>query len=443
VASTAIDIILRRGALARGFVADRSSDTSVAERGLRRMGVLLHALGNPQLTYRTIHVAGSKGKGTTTHIAAALLKAAGFRTGRYVSPHLLRWNERIAVDDLAIPDTDFTRILADVDRAMATIEAEQLELGAFNAFELLTACAFRHFREQRCDIAVIEVGLGGRFDSTNHLDPSATVITRIEEEHVDILGPTLRDVAWNKAGIIKPRVPVVSVAQRAEVSAVIETEARTAGAPLVREGRDWSASIEDKTIRLQAGDGPPLQFRCSLPGTHNLGNIGVALVAARIAIGDRSLPESVVSDTMPTIHIPGRFDRRLDPATGRTLVLDGAHTPESIRALVETAVAELEFTEFPVVLGVLADKPATELLTLLAPITGRVICPELQSPRAIPAQDLCAAARDLGLEAATAPTIRAALDAIGPGPEPILVTGSFGVVAEALNTLGGPARFDV
>jgi dihydrofolate synthase/folylpolyglutamate synthase len=443
VANTPIDIIHRRGAMARGLVADRSSDTSVAARGHRRMGVLLDALGNPQLTYRTIHVAGSKGKGTTTHIVAALLTAAGFRTGRYVSPHLLRWNERIAVDDLAIPDSDFTRILTDVDRAMAMIEAEQLELGPFNAFELLTATAFRYFLEQRCDIAVIEVGLGGRFDSTNHLDPSATIITRIEEEHLDILGPRLVDVAWNKAGVIKSRVPVVSVTQRADVAAVIETEARAAGAPLLRQGRDWSALIEDETIRLQAGDGPPLEFRCSLPGTHNLANIGAAVVAALIAIGDRSLPESVVSGTMATIQIPGRFDRRVDPATGRTLVLDGAHTPESIRALVETAVAELGSAQFPVILGVLADKPAIAILTLLAPVTSRIICPEQRNPRAISGPDLCAAARDLGLDAAAMLTMRAALDAIGAGPEPILVTGSFGVVADALTTLAGPARFDV
>jgi dihydrofolate synthase/folylpolyglutamate synthase len=442
VGNSPVDVIQRRGALARGLVADRFADTSVAERGFQRMGVLLDALGNPQLNYRTIHVAGSKGKGTTTHIAAALLTAAGFRTGRYVSPHLLSWNERIAVDDQSIPDLAFARILADVDQTMAAIEAERPEFALFNAFELLTATAFLYFRDERCDLAVVEVGLGGRFDSTNHLDPSATVITRIEEEHLDVLGPTLRDIAWNKTGIIKQGVPVVSVTQRPEVAAVIEAEAQTAGAPLLNEGRDWSVTAENTGIRVQVGDVSPLHFRCSLPGAHNLGNIGAALISVGTATGNRSLSASIVSDTLSTIRIPGRFDRRVDPVTGRTLILDGAHTPESIRALVETAGAELEPDQFPVILAVLADKPATDLLMMLAPITSRIICPEQRNPRAIPASDLCAAARNLGLEAAPSATIRAALDAIGPGPEPALVTGSFGIVADALNTVIDPARFD-
>ncbi len=194
----------------------------MAELGLRRMGVLLDELGNPQRKYRTIHVAGSKGKGTTTYLAASILAEAGLRTGRYVSPHLFRWNERIAIDGQSISDHDLAGVLGAVDDLMGQIERNQPALGVFNAFELLTAAAFLHFSGKECDAAVIEVGLGGRFDSTNHMAPVATILTTIEDEHAEILGPDLATIAWNKAGIMRRQVPTVVQRQSDDVLAVID-----------------------------------------------------------------------------------------------------------------------------------------------------------------------------------------------------------------------------
>ena len=269
-----VDLIERRSALSRGFIAERSPDPAIAERGLTRMGVLLGELGDPHLGYRTIHIAGSKGKGTTTHIISALLTSLGIKTGRYTSPHLLDWNERIAVDDLPIPDAAFSRVLADIEATMAAIERRNPEMGSFNAFELLTAAAFVHFREQDCDMAAIEVGLGGRFDSTNHVRPLVAVITRIEEEHIEILGPSITDVAWNKAGIIKSSAPVVMAEQVPAVADVIAAEAEKFGASLLRENLEWQAVHELEAIdfhfqgehrRLQhcfaAGKAQPEQYR--------------------------------------------------------------------------------------------------------------------------------------------------------------------------------------
>ena len=399
------------------------------------MGVLLEELENPQLAYRVIHVAGSKGKGTTTHIAADVLTALGYRVGRYISPHLISWNERIAIDGMPIADSDFAVILSSVDDAMSALETRKPDLGTFNAFELLTAAAFMYFRNRQCDAAVIEVGLGGRFDSTNHVHPDVSVITRIEAEHVDILGPTLAHVAWNKAGIIKPGVPVVVSAQQPDVEAVIETEAMKAAATLLRDGVEWTVTETDGGLQYRFGTHQPLTLTAALPGAHNRSNIGAALTAVHALIGDRPLADEVITDVLSAIRIPGRFDRRIDEVTGRMLILDGAHTPESIRMLVETVRAVIGPEPVPVIMGLLVDKPAEDILAVLAPAASQIVFPEMSGPRIVPAESLCALARRAGIAASVRPTIRAALDAIGPGPEPVLITGSFGMVAATLTEL--------
>jgi dihydrofolate synthase/folylpolyglutamate synthase len=432
VTESATEIIHRRSALTRGLVADRSPDQAVAERGLQRMGALLAALGNPQRAYRVIHVAGSKGKGTTTHVAAAVLTALGYRTGRYVSPHLSSWNERIAIDGQSIPDFEFASILTEVDRTMTDLEVRGPELGTFNAFELLTAAAFVYFRDQHCDVAVIEVGLGGRFDSTNHVSPEVSVITRIEAEHLDVLGPTIEQVAWNKAGIIKPGVPVVIAMQQSEVEAVLELQAGDIGAPLLREGTEWTVTSDSKVLCYHVRDEQPLKLISAIPGRHNRSNIGAALTAVHLLPGNQPLNGDLLSNVLNSIRIPGRFDRRVDPVTGRTIILDGAHTSESIRALVETMHAEFGPARFPVIMGLLVDKPANEILSILAPAVSRIIFPELEGPRIVRAQSLDEAAVRLDMQASIRPTIRAALDEFGPGSEPVLITGSFGIVAAAL-----------
>jgi dihydrofolate synthase / folylpolyglutamate synthase len=442
MARSIIEMIHRRSDLSHGFVAERSADVSIAERGFNRMGLLLAKLGDPHRAYRTIHVAGSKGKGSTTHIASALLTSLGIKTGRYTSPHLLEWNERIAVNDLAIRDADFARVLAETETAMQIIETRQPELGTYNAFELLTAAAFLHFREEECDLAVIEVGLGGRFDSTNHVHPLVSVITRIEEEHVDILGPSIRDIAWNKAGIIKPNTPVVVADQFAAVDEVIRAEADSVAAPLLRENHEWQArrALDAITVRIRSEH--RLLHCQSLPGEHNLSNVGAALTAVDLAVGGVALADDQISETLAALRIPGRFERRIDPRSGQLLVLDVAHTPESVAALIDAAVSALGMRKFPFIVGLLSDKPATEILARIAPVAEHVIFPQLANPRAVNPRELQAIADRLNLSSTIAPSILAALAQIPDGSAPLLVTGSFGIVAECQRVLSSRRTFD-
>jgi dihydrofolate synthase/folylpolyglutamate synthase len=434
--TTAIEIIRRRSATS-GLVAERSADIDIARRGWERMGILLGALDNPQLACRTIHIAGSKGKGTTTYFAAAVLQAGGHLVGRYTSPHLLTWNERIAIDDQSISDADLDHAVGEVDRVMTALESERPHLGAFSSFEVLTAAAFLHFRERDCAWAVIEVGLGGRFDSTNHLRPAVTVITRIEREHPEILGPEIADIAWNKVGIIKSGTPVVVAAQPANARAVIEHEAAIARAPLYREGIAWTVDRGESGIRFSGPGLPIVDVREALPGAHNRSNLGAALTAVHLATGGLP-PSGAISQTLASLRVPGRFDRRAHPATGRELILDVAHTPESVRALIETARATTGRSSFPFVVGLLADKPALEILAAIKPAASVVVFPDLDNPRAVSAADLSAAASSIGLRSERAPSVEAALDQLSPGSAPVVVTGSFAVVAAALRSLSSP-----
>jgi dihydrofolate synthase / folylpolyglutamate synthase len=439
---TSDELIRRRSALSRGFVAERTGDPTIAERGLTRMGILLQTLGDPQRAYPTVHVAGSKGKGTTTHITSALLSSLGKKIGRYTSPHLVEWSERIAVDDSPITESDFARILTGIDTTMLTIERQLPELGGFNAFELLTGAAFVYFRDQGCDAAVIEVGLGGRFDPTNHLHPVVSVITRIEEEHVDVLGPTIREVAWNKAGTIKPNTPVVVTEQEAVVDAVLAAEAEWAGAHVLRENRDWHVFGDRLDLTVQTRSNTWQVRRATLPGKHNHSNIGAALVAAELAAGERGLTNTQVSQAFSALRIPGRFERRTAPHLGRQLILDVAHTPQSLAAVIEAAIATTGERRYPMVLGLLSDKPAVSILTTVAPFAEQVIFPIISSPRAHDPKALQAVAANLGVRASVGPSVQAALAEIDPGVAPILVMGSFSIVADCYRALFTGSLFE-
>jgi dihydrofolate synthase/folylpolyglutamate synthase len=406
------------------------------------MGILLQTLGDPQRAYPTVHVAGSKGKGTTTHITSALLSSLGKKIGRYTSPHLVEWSERIAVDDSPITESDFARILTGIDTTMLTIERQRPELGGFNAFELLTGAAFVYFRDQGCDAAVIEVGLGGRFDPTNHLHPVVSVITRIEEEHVDVLGPTIREVAWNKAGTIKPNTPVVVTEQEAVVDAVLAAEAEWAGAHVLRENRDWHVFGDRLDLTVQTRSNTWQVRRATLPGKHNHSNIGAALVAAELAAGERGLTNTQVSQAFSALRIPGRFERRTAPHLGRQLVLDVAHTPQSLAAVIEAAIATTGERRYPMVLGLLSDKPAVSILTTVAPFAEQVVFPIISSPRAHDPKALQAVAANLGVRASVGPSVQAALAEIDPGVAPILVMGSFSIVADCYRALFTGSLFE-
>lgn len=228
-----------RSVLERGFVSDPLWGDDAARLGLRRTAALLDRLGEPQRAYAIIHVAGSKGKGSTCAILAAILGAAGHRVGLATSPHLHTFRERIVVGGEMIGPGGFDVLAARVDRVAAEMERERPDQGRVTALELLLAMALSHFADTGCDVAVVETGIGGALDSTNVLDPAVSVIGPIELEHTAILGASLAKVAANKAGIIKPGVPVVVAAQPDEALAVIVARAAEVGSLLSLAGRDW------------------------------------------------------------------------------------------------------------------------------------------------------------------------------------------------------------
>src|SRR5919107_4430448 len=203
----------RRSSYERGLISDPFGDASRAEQGLTRMRALLEALGDPHLRLPVVHIAGSKGKGSTGAFVASAASQAGHKVGFYTSPHLHRFPERISIDGQPLADSEFAVEARTVTSAARQLEATQPEIGQVTTFEMLTAMAFNTFARRRCWLAVIEVGLGGRYDSTNVVDPTVSVITRIDLEHISVLGPTYADIAWQKAGILRRGVPSVSSPQ--------------------------------------------------------------------------------------------------------------------------------------------------------------------------------------------------------------------------------------
>ena len=388
---TALDDITRRGQLATGFVAPRSGDVTIAAAGLERMRRLVDALGNPQRAYRTIHVAGSKGKGSTVAYASAILTATGRKTGRYTSPHLMDWRERIAVDGVDISHQDFDRVIDYVDSTMKRLEAERPDDPPHNAFELLTAAAFVHFAEVGCEAAVIEVGIGGRFDSTNLVDAAVSVITAIEAEHLDILGPTMRDVAWNKAGIMRPGRPCVAVAQQPEVAAVLSAQSKVVGSDLVLQGRDWWTSGTSGSFVATTWSSEYADLTISNPLPSQMTNAAASIVAVSLAIAPEQPTGEQMQAGLDAGSIPGRFE----VIEGRPpVVLDVAHTADSIAVLGDGVRAAFAGRRIVLMVGILDDKDTALIATAVAGWADAVVATTAPSPRGRASSEIADALRE-------------------------------------------------
>jgi dihydrofolate synthase / folylpolyglutamate synthase len=432
----ALEELWNRSSYERGLISDPFGDVERARKGLTRMRACLEALGNPHLTIPTVHVAGSKGKGSTAAFIATSATSAGHRTGLYSSPHLHRFPERIAIDGVPLPDRDFARLAEVVAAAAVIIEARNPELGQVTTFEFITAMAFTAFARMNCALAVIEVGLGGLFDATNVLMPVVTAITRIDLEHTAVLGPTHADIAAQKAGIMHPGVPCMSSPQVAEAASVIEREAATIGAPLLVGGRDWQWQGTWREFTATGPWGVWEKLSLAVPGPHQVENACTAIAALHaVNTAGIAISETAVRAGLARTRWPGRFERVT--SGGRQVVFDGAHTPASAAALVATWQSELGTSEATVVLGMGADKNLHEFLEVLRPIIGRLIVTRAGSPRAADPLDIAAAAVALGIEVELAPTVAAAVEASDrSGPAPLLITGSLFVAGEGREALG-------
>ena len=367
------------------------------------------ALGDPQKSFSAIHIAGTNGKGAVCAMLDAALRASGLRVGRYTSPHLVKLNERFFLDGAPIGDD----ALSAAAEKVAKIAPADLTF-----FEALTAVAFLVYADAKVDYAVLETGLGGRLDATNVCVPELCVITRIGLDHCDWLGDTVEKIASEKAGIIKPHVPVVLGENLPEVRAVVEARAKEVGAPFFYAPDVASAADVPRDFPLG--------------GTFNRENAVTALAALKVlGKGDASGFADVVW--------PGRFQRV------ENFIIDGAHNPPAAHALAE-ALRELNLSEpLTLVAGFCGDKDVGEVLSILAPFVKKGYAVRTNNPRSLSAEETAEKMRAAGIDAVASPSLAAAISSASSAPR-ALICGSLFLAGEALVELGAypwpKPRFD-
>jgi dihydrofolate synthase/folylpolyglutamate synthase len=417
---------------------EQAMPTRVGAPTLERIRALCRLLGDPERSCPVVHLTGTNGKGSTAKILTEVLIADGLTVGTYTSPNLARVNERLARNGEPIDDDELAEVLG----SLAMIEPLLSERPT--RFELLTAAAFRWFADSPVDVAVVEVGLGGRWDATNVVEPDVAVVTNVSYDHVEILGPTLVDIATEKAGIIKAGCRVVVGETDPELLEVFLRAAQECGAAetWVR-GREFDCvgsqvAVGGRLLDLRTPGGRYPEVYLPLHGAHQADNAACALAAAEAFFGAPLAPE-VVEQALASVRVPGRME-----IVGRApaVVLDGAHNVAGAHALARALATELVPGEPTIALvGMLQGRDPSAMLEALRPAGVRtVVACTAPSPRALPATSIAEAARALGLEALAADTVvdglslaRARLSPTGT----LVVTGSLYVVAEVREVLSG------
>jgi dihydrofolate synthase/folylpolyglutamate synthase len=418
------------------YEVDSSFAYGAVHYNVERTLKLLDLLGNPERDLRFIHVAGTKGKGSVCALLDALLRAENRKTGVFISPHVDRINERITVNGLPISDRELIDLL---NLFPSLIEAFTEEHPT--TFEILTAMAVRYFRDQKVDYAILETGMGGRFDSTNFCNPCVSIITSISYDHMDKLGGRIEEIAGEKAGIIKPGRPVVLGYQVYEVKEVFSARARTLRAPLFRVDEHCSYEIVESSergtrfhARIGARDLPFLFL--SLAGRHQVENVLAAMLSLEILgllPGLEQLREALASLSVPT---------RLELIEGkRRFLLDSAHNRDSARVVAETLQGTYRYDRLITIAGVVKGKDIEGILGELARVSDRIIITEPVTHKELDTDLVISKARNLQPDAVLIPDIRKALaHAVSlSGPDDlILITGSFYTTSPARRLLLHP-----
>jgi dihydrofolate synthase/folylpolyglutamate synthase len=413
-----------------------ASELAKADFNLERMRALMAELGNPQDTYPTIHIAGTKGKGSTAALCASALRAAGYKTGLYTSPHLLDFCERIQVDGQPIPHNELADLVDEIKPAVARVPK-------LTTFELTTALGYLYFARQHAQVAVIEVGLGGRLDATNVITPRVSVITSLSYDHTAVLGDTLTLIAGEKAGIIKPGAPVVSSPQREEALRVLERVAAERGCKLTLVGREVSYQMVTQSLDGQEfsvqwtvnSNQYSTTLRIPLLGAHQVENAAAAYAALRAA--GLGVSDEAIASGFAAVRWPGRFEivRRENP----TVIFDSAHNQDSFEKLAATLETYFPGRKVTLIFGVSEDKHLLAMLTAIRPLLARVIATRADHPRALEPEKIVEAARQLGVESDAAvpveTALKRALDLSQKDGSIVLAAGSIFLVAEAINGL--------
>ncbi|HIH01630.1 TPA: bifunctional folylpolyglutamate synthase/dihydrofolate synthase [Thermoplasmata archaeon] len=356
--------------------------------GLENITEFLSRTGDPHKDFRSIHVTGTNGKGSVCAFIASILQESGLKVGLYTSPHLVDFRERIVVNGRRIPEADVVRIGEELRTTMEAMAAESGEK-QLTFFEFTTGLAFRYFSEQKVDVAVVEVGMGGRLDATNVLTPEVAVITRIGLEHTAYLGNTLEEIAREKAGIIKAGVPVVSSERGFVPLGVIQGTCSKKGASLRRIDADFR--VEDISIDIDgtsftySGGKVISNLRARLIGAHQGENASVAIAAIE-ELEDRGyeMPLDAIIVGVSKVAWPGRLDVR---SKAPLIVVDGSHNPEGVKTTV-SVLASLRLTPLTFVVACMDDKDARGIISALAPHASEIIATEIKIGRSTKAESL-------------------------------------------------------
>lgn len=398
--------------------------------GVERISALLARLGHPERRHPVVHVAGTNGKGSVCALLGSVLRAAGYRVGRFTSPHLVSYRERFYFDGAFISQDDLDAGLARVTAESAPLLAE---FGPVTEFETLTAVGFDWFARQPMDVLLLEVGLGGRLDATNVVArPAVSVVTRIARDHTQLLGESLTEIAREKAGILKPGVPAVTGAD-GDALDEIESRAAAVGAPLVR-ARDarWLGPGETGDLIEIAG----ARFEIGLSGAHQAQNAAIALeTLERLRAQGWTIPDEAVRDGFRAARWPGRMDRWTS-ASGQRYLVDGAHNLDGVEALVRALHDRPDPRGRVIVMGVLADKEPEPMMRALARAAATLVLTTAPSTRAMDPRALAARLEhpDVRIE----PDWKEALllaERLAQGRE-IVVAGSLYLVGAAYEALG-------
>jgi dihydrofolate synthase/folylpolyglutamate synthase len=390
--------------------------------GLHNIRAICARLDHPERAFRSAHIAGTNGKGSVTAMVDAGLRAAGYRTGRYTSPHLIALNERFVIGGRPVGNAQLEAAIETVRAAVEGLVVDHALDAQPTFFEVTTAVAFELFRRASLELAVVEVGLGGRLDATNVLTPDVTAITSIAFDHQLYLGTSLASIAGEKAGIIKPGVPVVVGEVAAEAFAVIDDVARQHGSPLVRARASDIGTLE-----------------VGLPGHHQRANAAVAMRVLEI-LDQRGTPigREAIVEALRSVHWPGRLDLRRLP-DGREILMDAAHNAAGAQALA-AHLQSLPDGKLPLVFAAMRDKDAAAMFHALLPAVGSLVLTRADNPRSADPEELARAAHTIApaLPTIIAPVLTDALEA-GWRTAPkkrIVVAGSIFLLGDVLRRLG-------
>jgi dihydrofolate synthase/folylpolyglutamate synthase len=401
---------------------------------LRRVEEFLLRLGNPHLKSKSIHIAGSKGKGSTAAMISSALTAEGYKTGLYTSPHLHTFRERMSINGKIIEEERFAQLVQKLKpEIVGAVRELSLDIyGKLTTFEILTALAFLYFCEENVAYQVLETGLGGRLDATNVVNSKVCVITSISLDHTAVLGNTISEIAVEKAGIIKPNAVVVSSCQELQAAEVIKNVCLEKNGKLIVVGKDaiWekkSANLEGQSFLVETKNNC-YDLTIPLLGEHQLENAATA-VATLEALG---ISKEAISSGLAEVRWPGRLEiLRQNPV----LVVDGAHNPDSAKKLRESLSKLFHFRHLTFIIGVLANKDVKGILRELAPIADKVIVTHFRHPRAAQPSVLLDEFNEMEMEVEVTESVaQAVFKALAEAGKEDLIcaTGSLFVVAEAI-----------